>query len=136
MSLSLEDLDNLFGIGKKIATRLIDGLADKKEEIKELLNFITIKSYQELFIKPNGPFYQKSVVFTGSLSMQRAQAQKLVKEQGGSTPSSVSKNLDFLVIADDKKESSKQKEAFRLIQEGAKITIIKEEDFLRMISEN
>ena len=136
MNLSLEDLNNLFGIGPKIAQNLIYGLSAKQEEIKELLKLIYIKPYQELYIKSNGPFYKKSVVFTGALSIDRRQAQKLVKEQGGVTPSSVSKNLNFLVIADDKKESSKQKEAYKLIKDGADIKIIDEHDFLRMINEN
>ena len=132
-----EDLSSIFGIGPRIASSLVSGLSGMGEQIDELLKFITIKPVKdnaESFSSAN-IFYKKSVLFTGTLSLDRKMAQKMVKDKGGSTPSSVSKNLDFLVVGGNS-ESSKQKEARKLIEEGVDIKILTEEDFLRMIDED
>lgn len=133
-NLKEEELEGIHGIGEKIAQSLILGLKEKKSEIDELLKYIEIdyqsdsKNYDE-----KHPFYKKSVVFTGSMSMDRKQAQNLVKKFGGITPSSVTKKLDFLVIAEDAKISSKQKEAQKLNNEGEQIKIINENEFYKLV---
>ncbi|MCC8193298.1 MAG: NAD-dependent DNA ligase LigA, partial [Deltaproteobacteria bacterium] len=49
---------------------------------------------------PDGPLAGKSVLFTGTLSMPRSEAEKLVEKAGGRIVSSVSRKLDYLVVGD------------------------------------
>ena len=84
----------------------------------------------------------QSFLFTGKLSsLTRAQAQKKVKEAGGKVASSVTKNLDYLVIGDEGsplygegRKGSKQVKAEGLIEEGAELRIISETAFLKMLA--
>jgi DNA polymerase-3 subunit epsilon len=83
------------------------------------------------------------VLFTGALeSLKRSEAQALVREAGGETPSSVSGKLTHLVIGDADLDrfkagwrSSKLKKVEALNQKGADIQIIGETEFLRMVGE-
>ena len=50
----------------------------------------------------SGPFAGKTVVFTGGLtSMPRAEAEERVRARGGRTSSSVSRNVDLVVVGQD-----------------------------------
>lgn len=84
-------------------------------------------------------FYNKTVVFTGTLlSMVRLKAQKLIADLGGIVEHRVTKNTDFLVVGqknyrrlDDSSMSCKQKAAIRLVEQGSKLEILSETDFLK-----
>lgn len=87
-------------------------------------------------------FYEKTVVFTGSLeSMVRKEAMQKVVNCGGECTTSVSGNTDFLVVGDQdfsqfregQTKSRKMQDAERLAAEGSGIEILAEEDFLRML---
>jgi NAD-dependent DNA ligase len=68
------------------------------------------------------------------MSFTRKDAQKMVKDQGGDAPSSITKSLNFLVIGDGSKViSSKQKKAIKFNEKGSHIQIINESKFLEMI---
>lgn len=70
----------------------------------------------------------KKLLFTGSLEqITRNQAKELVLQNGGQLASSVSKNLDYLVVG--AKPGSKLKKA-----QDLEIPVISEEDFLQMIN--
>jgi DNA ligase (NAD+) len=76
-----------------------------------------------------GRLLGKSFVFTGTLStLSRERARALVRQQGGDTPSSVTKSTDYLVAGDS--PGSKLEKAMRI---GVKV--IDEEEFLRISSE-
>jgi NAD-dependent DNA ligase len=91
--------------------------------------------------KSDHPLSEKSVVFTGKMKhMDRKVAQRLVKERGGKTPSSVTSDLDYLVIGDDGspllgdgEKSTKHLAAERLIAKGSSVKIIPESEFVRML---
>ncbi len=73
-----------------------------------------------------GPFVGKTVVFTGALSsLTRQEAERLVKNQGGRTSSSVSKETDYVVAGD--KPGSKHEKALKL-----GVRVLSEEEFLGM----
>lgn len=78
-------------------------------------------------VKVSGPLVGKSFLFTGSLSMPRGEAQKLVEDAGASVKSGVSKNLDYLVAGEA--PGSKLNKAREL---GVKI--ISENDFKRLLA--
>ena len=67
-------------------------------------------------------------MFTGSLeNFTRENAQELVEKHGGKNVSSVSKNLDYLVIGEN--AGSKLKKA----QDIKSINIITEDEFLKLL---
>ena len=71
----------------------------------------------------------KSFCFTGELNtMKRADAEQLVKKNGGSTKSSVTKDLSYLVTNDTGSGSSKNVKAAKL-----GIPVITEEEFLKLL---
>jgi DNA ligase (NAD+) len=76
--------------------------------------------------RAGGPFAGKTVVFTGTISIPRAQAEAMVKAQGGRASSSVSKSTDFVVAGED--PGSKYEKAREL-----DVTILTEDEFRRMI---
>lgn len=93
---------------------------------------------------PAHPFYEKTVVFTGSLAnMVRKEAMQAVVNCGGRCTTSVSGQTDFLVVGDQdfsqfregQTKSSKMRKAESLAAEGNGIELIPEEDFLRMLGE-
>jgi len=73
------------------------------------------------------PFAGKTFVFTGALaSLDRKEAESLVKSLGGKASSSVSKKTDYVVVGDS--PGSKYDKAVEL-----GITILSEEQFLEMV---
>ena len=68
----------------------------------------------------------KSFLITGSLSMGRKEFQELIEKSGGKNASSVSKNLDYLIVGED--AGSKEDKAKSL-----GIPILSEQEFMDMI---
>ena len=90
---------------------------------------------------PNSIFYGRNVVFTGTLaSMVRSEAQQLLADIGGIIVNSVTKDTDYLIVGHQDYRvvgkdgmSSKQEKAVKLIEKGAELEILSENDFLRNI---
>jgi DNA polymerase-3 subunit epsilon len=88
---------------------------------------------------PESIFYGKTVIFTGTLSsMVRSKAQQAIADIGGILGNAITKDTDFLVVGQqdykvvgDDGMSSKQEKAIKLIEKGASIEVISENDFLR-----
>jgi BRCT domain type II-containing protein len=84
-----------------------------------------------------------SFVFVGKLnSMTREQARALVKSLGGTCPSGISPNLDYLVVGGETspmygqgEKKPKQLKAEAMIEAGAPIAIITEEEFFNLVGE-
>jgi len=137
-----EDLSSLHGVGPSIATAIVNGLVERKDDIDALLEEVTLVKPQPKTATGHA-LEGKSVVFTGKMAqLDRKGAQKKVKELGGSAPSGVTNDLDYLVIGDDGspllgdgKKSTKHKKADDLVAKGATIEIISETDFLAMIAD-
>ena len=91
---------------------------------------------------PHHPFFEKTVVFTGTLqSMVRKEAAQKVVNSGGHCGGSVARETNFLVLGDldfsklkGGVKSSKLKKAESLLASGSDIEIISESDFLRMLA--
>ena len=87
------------------------------------------------------PFFGKSIVFTGTLRMPRAEAAQLAVNVGAFVKSEVSSKTDFLVVGspdinfvDDEGMSKKQKTALTLNQAGkAHVEVICENEFLQLL---
>lgn len=83
----------------------------------------------------------KYFVFTGALNMKRAEAMKIVADNGGIPEGNVTQNTNYLVVGRDDygnfkegNKSNKMLKAEKLIQKGQDLEIITEDDFLDMIS--
>ncbi|MCC7436659.1 NAD-dependent DNA ligase LigA, partial [Candidatus Nomurabacteria bacterium] len=76
--------------------------------------------------KSGGVFTSKIFVLTGTLSISREEAKKIIQENGGKVSSSVSSKTDYVLAGEN--PGSKKEEAEKL---GVKI--LEEKDFLKMV---
>ncbi|PLX25766.1 NAD-dependent DNA ligase LigA [Candidatus Parcubacteria bacterium] len=119
-----EELENLMDIGPEVAKSIVIWFVENKKLLEDLMDQgIKIKYPKKTSSKLAG----KTFLFTGSLDVSRDQAKTLVRSAGAKVVSSVSSNLDYLVIGE--KPGSKLARA----KEHKSIKIIKEEDFLDLL---
>lgn len=120
--LSIPEMKNIEGVGSTIAFDILNGLLQRGEIIKALLECITVKDFEISGGSLNG----KSFCCTGKVSKPRKEIQKMIEANGGVVASSVSRGLDYLIAGEDC--GSKLEKA-----KGYGITIISEEEFYKMI---
>jgi DNA ligase (NAD+) len=130
-----EELSAIHTIGPVIAHEAIEGLKEKQKLISKLLKYIHIT---EKPVEKKGTFSGKTFLFTGKLaSMERSEAEKKVTDEGGEIASGVTKDLDYLVIGSEgyknREKGNKWIKAEQLMEKGAKIQIISEEEFLKKV---
>jgi DNA polymerase-3 subunit epsilon len=94
-------------------------------------------------INIDGALYGETVAFTGSLVIPRADATLVASELGCNVSSGVTKKITLLVVGDQdvtklagKSKSIKHLKAEKLIEQGLQIRILKESDFIKLISDN
>lgn len=124
LSADENQIAQVYGFAETMAATIVEGLKDNKEEMLSLVNegIISIEA------EGGGILEGKSFCFTGELNkMKRADAQKLVKDNGGSIKSSVTKDLSYLVTNDTSSGSSKNVRAKEL-----GIPVINEDEFLAL----
>ena len=132
MSMTFEKLTSIEGIGEIAANEIIAFF--KKEKTQKLvaalkekgLKFeITESETKVENLNPN--FAGKNFLFTGTLKhFTREQIKEEIEKLGGKNLSSVSKNLDYLIVGE--KAGSKLKKA----QEIPTIKILTEEEFIEL----
>lgn len=115
--------ESINGVGPIKAESLANGLLKNKQLIQDILDAgVTIKE------KIIGKLTNKSVTFTGTMVNKRQVLEKMVIDAGGVVKNSVTKDLNFLVIADTNSQSSK---AVAARKNGT--TLISENEFLELI---
>ena len=125
LAASEEQIAQVSGFAEIMAHTVVEGLAENAEEMKSLITSGTII----LEAEGQGSLSGKSFCFTGELhSMKRADAEALVKKNGGSIKSSVTKDLSYLVTNDTTSGSSKNVKAAKF-----NIPIIDENAFLELV---
>ncbi len=125
LSAKAEDIACVYGFAQISASVFIEGLRDNEDEIRSLAG--TYMQVEEG--KASGALAGKSFCFTGELvTMKRADAETLVKKNGGSCKSSVTKDLSYLVTNDTSSGSAKNVKAARM-----GIPVITENQFLEMV---
>jgi DNA ligase (NAD+) len=124
-----ENLAAVNGFGEISAKALVNGLTENRAEMQLLVD----KGY--VAIRPPigadgsaAKLAGLSFCFTGELAMKRADAEKLVKEAGGSVKSAVTKDLSFLVTNDTSSGSAKNAKAQKL-----GVPVIDEDAFRAML---
>ena len=102
-----DELSVLPGVGPSKAKAVADGIKARKAEIARLLAVGVVPVN-----KANaGPLAGKTFCFTGALGRPRKELEKLVEDRGGALLSGVTKDLNYLVMADPGSGSSKAQKA-------------------------
>lgn len=129
---SLEELIATEDIGEKIALSIQEFFLKKEhlEIIKNLKKAGLKFEFEETHIQLSNVLDGKTFLFTGKLSVfTREQAEEMVEQHGGKNISSVSKNLNYLVVGE--KAGSKMKKA----QQLGSVIILNEQEFLNLLNE-
>lgn len=116
---TVEELAAIDGLGDIKAQNIVDGLAARADEIARLVD----GGLAPVTGDAAGPLAGKSFCITGSHSRPRKELEVLIADAGGLMLSGVTKELDYLLIADPSSTSSKASKARRygtqLIDEDA-----------------
>lgn len=87
------------------------------------------------------PFYNKEVVFTGTMARPRHDLMQMVMDIGGRTKDNLTRSTDFLVVGQqdfrivgEEGMSGKQKKAMEMIANGAPLQVLSEAEFFMMIN--
>ena len=125
---SVEELKKIHGLGDKTAEAIGTFFATEENiELIKKLKDIGVKTEETLKVE-DMPLKGKKFIFTGGLqSMSRPDASELVKQKGGIVSSSISKDVDYVVVGD--KPGSKFDKAKKL-----GLTILDEEKFKKLIT--
>lgn len=124
-----EELIEIEGVGEKVAASIVDYFAQPAnlQEIHRLFH-LGVKP-EKMEIQKGHPFFGKSFVLTGTLEKySRSEAEKLIKERGGSIGNSVGKKTDYLLVGSE--PGSKYEKAKQL---GVKI--LSEEEFILLLGQ-
>lgn len=127
MKAGFDELSEIPGVGPRIAESVVDFFKEKKNrEVIDKLAAAGVK--MEAAVKPHGGIFEgKTIVLTGKLAvLTRSEAEEMIKNEGGSTSSSVSKNTDFVVAGEE--AGSKLEKAMKL-----NVKIIGENEFLDLV---
>jgi DNA ligase (NAD+) len=128
----VEDLTNIEGIGPKVAQSIFDFFQNQSNIhlLHELKNFgVNTENRPEDALAKNNKLEGKTFLFTGSLQkFTRDRAKQLVEENGGKLLSSVSANLNYLVVGED--AGSKLTKA----QKIPSIVVLTEDEFLNVLN--
>lgn len=131
---TIEALNALYEIGEKTAESLMNAIQNPAfSNVLDALEEMGVGTKAVKVVQPStqGYFTGKTVLFTGTLSMKRKDAEDMVKAQGGKMAGSVSKTLDVLVVGVD--AGSKLEKAEKINIKTPIITILTEADFLEQI---
>ena len=124
------------GIGVKVASQILDGLAIRMDIVQRLQSHLEI--YSELKPLSNGSLAGNTFCITGTLTRSRKEMALLIKSNGGKIVSSVSKNLSYLVAGES--AGSKLENANRLgvevINESQLNEMLEAEEVTDMSEEN
>ena len=127
--LNSDDILNIDGIGET-QLKSVKNFFDNKVNLnilKELKKILEVKNV--VTEDKNGLLNEKTFMVTGKLTgISRAEVKSLIEENSGSSVSTVSKKLNYLIIGDKptKKKVDKAKEL--------KITILNQSQFLKMLN--
>ncbi len=125
-SVTLEDLENIEGIGEKVAGEVHEWFKDKHNHALLMKFFKVGVTLFMLKVKEKKGVTGKSFVLTGTLEgVTRSQAKQMILEAGGHVQSSVSSKTDYLVVGES--PGSKLKKAREL---GVKV--LEEKEFLNI----
>lgn len=122
---TVDEIANVYGFAQIMAQTIVEGLKEQSSEMNYLVDSQLVTIQTSVAGKLSG----KSFCFTGELkTMKRQDAENLVKQNGGSTKLSVTKDLSFLVTNDVSSGSSKNQKAAKF-----GVPVISEQEFLDLL---
>ena len=124
-----EELINIDGIGETQVTSIKNFFSNKQniKVLNQLEKNLTINN--TISIKKNGLFSNKNFLVTGKLNgISRAEVKSLIEENSGTTVSTVSKKLNYLIVGD--KPTKKKVE----LAGELNVQIINQDQFLKMLN--
>ncbi|MCC7381885.1 MAG: NAD-dependent DNA ligase LigA [Deltaproteobacteria bacterium] len=123
---SVEELAAIPGLGEIKAARIREGLAARLAEVDRLAEVGVVP------VPPTegGPLAGLSFCFSGSHGRPRKELQAIVEDNGGRVATSVTKGVNYLVLADASSTSSKAQKARQIGTE-----VIDEATFERLVQE-
>ena len=125
----LDDILNIDGIGET-QLKSIKNFFDNKVNLNILKELYKILEVKDAIIKnKDGLLNEKTFMITGKLNgISRAEVKSLIEENSGSSVSTVTKKLNYLIIGEKptKKKVDKAKEL--------KVTILNQSQFLKMLN--
>jgi DNA ligase (NAD+) len=130
MKASIEDVESIYGVGPVVAQAVFDWfkIAANKKLVVNMLKQVHIQGatlYKEK--ASNSNISGKTFVFTGTLpTLERTDAEEMVRNLGGNAGSSVSKNTDYVVTGENAGSKLAKAEEF-----GVKV--ISKAEFLKMV---
>ncbi len=135
LSATEEELLLIHTFGEVMAREIVLGLQKRRPLIDKLLKHLQLNEGK---IPQKGPLAGQSFLFTGKMqTMDRSNAEKKVEALGGAIASGVTKDLHFLVIGSEgfknREKGNKWIKAEKLIEKGASLQIISEEEFLKKL---
>ena len=125
---NVDDLQRVHGIGPEVAQSVTSFFREQRnvEMIQRLLSAgIKPAPLPALDSEAETPLTGKTIVFTGSLSMERSDAKAAVEGAGGKVTGSVSRKTDYVVVGID--PGSKLDKAREL-----GVTVLTEDDFRKL----
>ncbi len=127
-NLTEQDLYTIKGLGEKSIQSILRFFTESRNiEFLKKLNKAGIKFLKPINSNQSSFFFNKTFLMTGSFEhFSREQVYDIIREKGGKVLSSVSSNLDYLLVG--KKPGSKLERAKKL-----KIKILTEEKFLKLL---
>lgn len=127
MNATEEDLQSVSGIGPQIAESVIRFFREKHNKVIIKRLKAAGLSLETHAPASRGKFTGKTFVLTGTLpSFTREEAKQLIEQNGGKVASSVSKQVDFVLVGNDAGSKLEKAKAMGL-------TIIDEDAFRKMI---
>lgn len=130
MSAESDEISNIDGYGKIMADSVCEYFSlDSTKELISKLREYGVKMPAAEKQATDSKFSGKTFVLTGTLpTMKRSEASKIIESLGGKTSSSVSKKTDYVLAGEE--AGSKLTKA-----QSLGITVITEEEFLKMVNE-
>ena len=123
-----EDLMSINGLGKKAVESLLTYFINNIGEFKDLNSFIQIEKTEKIII--DNPYFEKNIVFTGTLEkLSRSEAKNLAENVVVIISNQLTTKTDILVVG--KNPGSKIKKANSL-----SVQIIDEKKFLLNFGRN
>jgi DNA ligase (NAD+) len=129
VSASEEDLREVRDVGPEVARAIVEFFAEprNRNQVRRLLDAGVRPAWQK---RRGGRLSGKRFVFTGGLeAMSRGEAQARIERLGGAVASSISKNVDYLVVGEEAGSKLKKAKALGL-------TILGEREFLDLVRED
>ena len=123
-----DEMQKVHGIGPEVASSVAAFFREHRNMavVNGLLTAgVTPEPLEAPPVATESPFFGKTVVFTGAISLARSDAKKIVEGLGGKVSGSVSRKTDYVVAGDD--PGSKMDKAREL-----GVTVLSEEEFRTM----